>query len=231
MKLLASSWSNAASPSTILTCTTFPSTARKAEVIAKKALLRHAMGDYGKAPDLDAFPKYVPSEVGAGKIPAGRPVLGVEGDWDAFVSERKLSIATQKRWRPLLMKFRSHLGRADLSTAMPIEIGAWKRDLLLSGLTHKTVREGHIASLRSFYGWAIDEGRMAINPAAGIKVAREKVIESAPTRGNRDIGDAHANSSYPRRCGHRLRTPPPSSPPRSDGCPGSAPTPAPGSTR
>ena len=33
---------------------------------------------------------------------------------------------------------------------------------------------------------------MAINPAAGIKVAREKVYESEPTRGNRDIGDAHA---------------------------------------
>lgn len=164
----------------------------KAEMIAKKALLRNAMGDYGKAFDLDAFPKYVPSEVKGGTIPVGKPVLSVEGDWDAFVSERKLSIATQKRWRPLLTKFQSHLGRADLSTAAPIEIGAWKRDLLLSGLTHKTVREGHIAALRSFYGWAIHEGKLAINPASGITVARERVYESKPTRGNRDIGDAHA---------------------------------------
>ncbi|MGI3899404.1 MAG: DUF6538 domain-containing protein [Janthinobacterium lividum] len=164
----------------------------KAEVIAKKALLRNAMGDYGKAFDLDAFPKYVPSEEKAGKIRAGTPVLSVDGDWDAFVSERKLSIATQKRWRPLLTKFQSHFGRPDLSTALPIEIGEWKRDLLSSGLSHKTVREGHIAALRSFYGWAIDEGKMAINPASGIKVAREKVYESEPTRGNRDIGDAHA---------------------------------------
>ena len=105
----------------------------KAEVIAKKVLLRNAMGDYAKASDLDAFPKYAPPVVTSGKVPAGKPVLSVEGDWEAFVAERKLSIATQKRWRPLLMKFRLHLGRADLSTAMPIEIGAWKRDLLLSG--------------------------------------------------------------------------------------------------
>ena len=83
----------------------------KAEVLAKKTLLRYAQGDYSKVPELELFPTFVPP---VAKTTAGALTLDLY--WDTFVSEKKLAPGTQKRWRPLLRKLEKHVGRADLAT-------------------------------------------------------------------------------------------------------------------
>lgn len=166
----------------------------KAGVRAKRTLARHANGDYREDPDAATYPAYVPLS-GAKQAQPGStgPVrLSLAAHWDDFVRERKLSLGTQKRWKPLLEKLERHLARPDLATAAPVEIGEWKRLLLKGGLSHKTVREGHIACAKSFYSWAVGSGIIEINPAGGIVVAQEKVQETEASR-EPDLTDAEAH--------------------------------------
>ena len=159
-----------------------------------RATPRHANGDHREDPDATIYPAYVPLS-GAKRAQAGSagPVrLSLAAHWDDFVQERNLSLGTQKRWKPLLEKLERHLRRPDLASAAPVEIEEWKRLLLKGGLSHKTVREGHIACAKAFYSWAVSSGIIEINPAGGIVVAQERVQETEASR-EPDLTDAEAN--------------------------------------
>ncbi len=168
----------------------------QAGILAKRTLARFAKGDFRDEPEALRFPAYAPSPAPATKphriLETGPVRLSLALHWDDFVQERQLSLGTQKRWLPLLKKFEQHLGRPDLASAAPPEIGEWKRLLLKEGLSYKTVREGHIACVKSFYSWAVGCGKLEINPAAGIKVAQDKVTETEATRAP-DLSDDEAN--------------------------------------
>ncbi len=166
----------------------------QAGILAKTTLAKFSRGDFRDESEALRFPAYSP--LGATKAreirTTGGARLTIAAHWDDFVQERKLSLGTQKRWKPLLEKLEKHLGRPDLASAAPIEIGEWKRLLLKEGLSHKTVREGHIACAKSFYSWAVGSGKLEINPAGGITVAQEKVTETEATRTG-DLTDDEAN--------------------------------------
>lgn len=152
--------------------------------LARRTLERHAAGGYSPDPAAAKFPAYVPQAQPTADAPAtakGTDWLTLADHWDAFVSERQLAMGTQKRWRPLLVKLEEFVGRKNLATVTGEEIGAWKQALLLPGtLSKKTVREGYLASARTFFSWAIDCGKLTTNPCDGITVARDKVIQDAP---------------------------------------------------
>ena len=165
----------------------------EAGAAAKRALARHARGDFRPDPDADRWPEYRPrvSATHPQARESGAAQLTLAGEWDHFVRERGLSPSTQKRWRPLISKLAAHVGRADLATVTPAEVGEWKRVLLDSGLSRKTVRESHIAAARSFFSWAVGSGKLAANPCAGITVAPERAVKITPRRG-RDLNDDEA---------------------------------------
>lgn len=158
----------------------------KAEVLAKKTLLRYAQGDYTKTPELELFPTYVPMVVAA---PTGGLTLDMY--WDAFVNEKKLAPGTQKRWRPLLRKLEKHVGRADLSTVTSEEVVGWKNALITSGISYRTIAEGHFAAARSFFNWAIRNKKLVANPCSGVAVEKEKVVHLVPPR-SRELRDEEA---------------------------------------
>ena len=166
----------------------------EAGVAAKRTLARHARGDFRPDPDADRWPEYRPA---AGPVSrpareAGSARLTLAAEWEHFVKERGLSLETQKRWRPLLAKLAAHVGRPDLATVTPAEVGEWKRVLLDSGLSRKTVREGHLAAARSFFSWAVGSGKLGANPCAGITVAPGKTVQTTAGKG-RDLNDAEAD--------------------------------------
>lgn len=158
----------------------------KAEVLAKKTLLRYAQGDYRKAPELELFPTYVPT---AAKATSGD--LTLDRYWDAFVKEKKLAPGTQKRWRPLLRKLEKHVGRSDLGTVTSEEIVGWKDALIASGISYRTIAEGHFAAARSFFNWAIRNRKLLANPCAGVTIEKEKVVHLVPPR-SRELRDEEA---------------------------------------
>ena len=167
--------------------------AANAALLARRTLLQQANGDYRTNPEAERFPAYVtaaaPAASPAGGTPAksGKGRLVFDEHWTQFVRERQLALATQKRWKPLLAKLQAFIGRTDLSTTTREEIGAWKQALLATeSLSNKTIREGYIASARTFFAWAIQSGKMTVNPCDGITVARDKVVEDTPAR-SRDL--------------------------------------------
>ena len=168
----------------------------EAEVGAKETLLRYAMGDFSKAKDLDQYPEYVAAERPPPASSTGGLPLTVADHWGPFVAETGFALGTQKAWKPILVKFTEFLGRSDLSTATPAEIGNWK-DLLLNGgfgtkRSKKTVRHSYLTALRTFLQYGVDSGKFKENACVGIRVARDRIVQSAPEDGQRDLSDEHA---------------------------------------
>lgn len=129
-------------------------------------LARRAGGDFGRDDHLD-------------KLPTARPAKGAGGDRqsitglaeDYFAARKTLgqSNEAELRWRPVvaaLVAFLEHDVAADVTTA---DLVRWKDDLLK---THapKTVRDSDLASIRTIYGWGVENLRVAENPAKGVKV-------------------------------------------------------------
>ena len=94
-------------------------------------------------------------------------------------------------------KFTEFLGRSNLATATPAEIGDWK-DKLLKGelsenkLSKKTVRHTYLTALRTFLKYGIASGKFKVNACADIRVAKDRIVQSAPEDGDRDLSDEHA---------------------------------------
>ncbi|MCM2324514.1 MAG: tyrosine-type recombinase/integrase, partial [Oligoflexia bacterium] len=70
-----------------------------------------------------------------------------------------------KRFLGFLLSRRLERGDETLDRSVLI---AYKESLLSEGLEHTTV-DRHLATLRSFFRWLVDEGQLARNPAEGVR--------------------------------------------------------------
>ena len=188
--------------------------AANAALLARRTLLQQATGDYRPNPEAERFPAYVAPTPVREPMPSAKQSgdgrLTLHEHWDAFVTERKLSLGTQKRWRPLIHAFEKHLGRDNLATATPLEIGNWKLALIAGGkLSNVTIGDGYLAALRTFYNFGVANGKLKENPCENIRVAKEKVVEDKP---------AEARDFKPHQCAlilsESLREPDPRTSPR-----------------
>jgi integrase len=83
----------------------------------------------------------------------------------------------RKRWTPVfddLARFVKHKDAARLTKKNLIE---W-RDKKLETLAAKTVADVHLASVRAVLAWAVENERLASNPADGVRLRKSKPIRS-----------------------------------------------------
>jgi integrase len=99
---------------------------------------------------------------------------------ELYLREREVSPSTEKVWRRHIGHFIAFVGHEDAAKIKLADIVAWKEHLLADPAdgseprSVRTVRNSYIAVIRSLFGWAAGNGKIAHNPAAGIKVGGKR---------------------------------------------------------
>jgi integrase len=133
---------------------------------AAKQLLRNAQGDYRPDPNRDRFGEFARSANGT----------RFEVLWTEFVLNKKLSPATQKKWKPYFQVLIHRMNSDDMARTTERTLLDWRDDLEKSELSPVTIRDGYLAAAKSFFGWAKRKKRLPTNPSAEVFV---EVPESA----------------------------------------------------
>lgn len=130
-------------------------------------------GPAAPAPKADDRP-----EAGAGleiappKIPKPlRPIFA------SYAKEAELAPSTVKRWTPVVERLIAHLGHDDAAAIERADIVAWKDALLDGGMSNITVRDVYVAAIKATLQFAVDQGTLPENPAAGIKVRVREALQ------------------------------------------------------
>jgi len=108
--------------------------------------------------------------------------------FETYAAEAKLAPSTIKRWAGVLTALEEALGTDDLALVTRGDLIAWKRDLLAAGRDPRTVRDAYIAATKALMNWAVANGRLDTNPAAGVVVT----VPNKPQLRERDFTDCEA---------------------------------------
>jgi integrase len=101
---------------------------------------------------------------------ASRTAIPLRSLFESYSREAELAPATVKRWSPVVDRLIGHLGHDDAAAISRANVVAWKDALLDGGMSNATVRDVYLAAARAMLQYAVDQGRLAENPAAGVKV-------------------------------------------------------------
>jgi len=88
----------------------------------------------------------------------------------SYAKEAELAPSTVKRWSPVVDRLIGHLGHDDATAISRADIVAWKDALLDTGMSNVKVRDVYVAAVKAMLLFALDQGQLSDNPAAGIKV-------------------------------------------------------------
>ncbi len=142
--------------------------AAQAGVLAKERIVRMAARDYSDDPAEARFPKWAEVEPTL-NIPAR--MLTLDDNFDEAMKTKKVS--TRKRYRGCLNDLERFLGTRNLGAATPDRIQEWVDDLAsrMVGkgdearreIGDKIIKESHLASAKSFYGWAVKKKKLKSN--------------------------------------------------------------------
>jgi integrase len=132
-------------------------------------LRRNAEGDYTPDPKAHRFP---PIE----SVVAVRPRQTITSLFDLWWAEAKAtgrSQNTHDAYRDAVNRLVKHLGHDDAGRVTEADMLGYK-DARLKVVSVKTLKDGDLPGIRSVFGWAVDNRKLAKNPAEVIKVKAEK---------------------------------------------------------
>lgn len=107
---------------------------------------------------------------------------------EAYAAEAKLAPSTIKRWTGVLGTLKTAMETDDLARITRHDLLAWKSALLASGRDPRTVRDAYIAAIKAVMNWAVANGHLPANPAAGVTV----LVPRKPQTRDREFSDAEA---------------------------------------
>ncbi|MBS9478996.1 site-specific integrase [Ancylobacter radicis] len=145
--------------------------ADKAFLQSTRQLKRNAQGDYRPDPEESRFPEWVPPSAPE-QAAAATPATPIMELFEGYLRELRASgkgNETERRWTPVLRAFIAFVEHDDASRVTKEDVIRWK-DERLGVRSPKTVRDTEIAALRAVFGWAVDNAKLAENPAKGVKV-------------------------------------------------------------
>lgn len=102
--------------------------------------------------------------------------------------EKRPSAKTVYDWRRLMAQFAAHLGHADAHRLTPDDLIGWKAALVAAGLHPKTIRNARLGAVRAVLQCAVDNRRLATNPAERIGID----VKAAGTPTRRSFTDGEA---------------------------------------
>ncbi len=147
---------------------------------AAKKLKRNAEGDYRPDTEAARFPAWGPA--GPAKRPTGGTLTGlVEEWWKEQQREDGAKLSTHESYSGTMRKFVAFLGHDDASQVTTENVIAFKDHRLKQinprtnkPISAKTIKDNDLAGLRAIFGWAVDNRRIAGNPATGVTIKVRK---------------------------------------------------------
>jgi len=136
-------------------------------------LRRNAEDDYTPDPKAKRFP---PIET----VEAARPKQTITGLLELWWKEAKAigrSQQTYDTYKGAIDRLIKHLGHDDAGRVSEQDMLAFK-DARLNVVTAKTLKDGDLPGIKSVFSWAVDNRKLARNPADVIKVKSEKKIRT-----------------------------------------------------
>lgn len=149
-------------------------------------------GDFAPDPKAARFPEWVapnaPEPKPAAAVPAKVTLKGLVDDWwrEAKATGRKPS--TYESYGNSIALFVAFLKHDDASRVAPEDVIGFKDHRLASNssrtgkpVSAKTVKDSDLAGLKTVFGWAVSNRKMATNPAEGVtvKLGKPKKLRSS----------------------------------------------------
>jgi len=149
---------------------------RDAVADAGADVYRKTDGDYSPDPKAHRFPPASDAK------PKSRSKLSVTDLFAGYIKELQAGgqgSATEKRWKPIINLFVAFLKHDDAARVTKGDIIAWKdHRLLTQGLSAKTVRDSDLAALKAIFRWAVDNLKLPLNPADGVKIKMPNKVQT-----------------------------------------------------
>jgi integrase len=131
----------------------------------------------------------MPSPPGPGRVSSGsRPSNRFDELINGWASETRPVDKTVYEWRRTFRQLESFLGHDDAARLRTEDLIAWKAALIEAGLRPKTIRDAKLAPVRAILQWAVDNHRLAENPAKRVVID----VKIKPAESKRSFSDAEA---------------------------------------
>ena len=156
---------------------------------AAERLKGYSEGDYRPDETARRFPSFEKqTNQPDGQVKAGATltITAMLEAWEAEAMKLDRAEATARRYGSAFKLFKAFLGHDDATAVTDEDVIRYKDHRLASGISGKTFKDADLAALKSVFGWAVENKRLATNPAASVKVrvakrkiAREKGFTDA----------------------------------------------------
>jgi integrase len=167
---------------------------------ASEKIKRNADGDYRRDEVVARFPVWqAPQAKGQEAAPAGEvTITGLLKAWGEEASNAgKASHSTLRAYGHAIKKFVAFLGHDDAQKVTAQDVVRYKDARLAEinprtgkPVSAKTVNDGDLTGLKTVFGWAVKNRKLATNPATGITVA----VAEKPRLRSKGFTDAEANA-------------------------------------
>jgi integrase len=142
---------------------------------AFEARQRNAEGDYRADPIADRFPSFASEGSLTSSSSSKRASLtGILNGWKREAKAAGRSVSTFESYERSLRQFAEFLKHDDAPRITAEDVRRFKDHRIAEGRSLKTVKDSDIAALKSVLGWAVNNGLLKDNPAAGLKVIAPK---------------------------------------------------------
>lgn len=155
---------------------------REAYADAARRLAANAKGDYSEDTIVRRFP---PVDVLKGKEPKPSPSPGrltftsLIEDWWREAEKAGRRRTTYDNYKGVFGKLAAFLKHDNAHEVMEDDVVRFK-DHRLGEVSARTVKDADLAALKSVFGWAVSNRKLASNPAASVTVMRGKVRRTRP---------------------------------------------------
>ena len=142
---------------------------------AFEARQRNAEGDYRADPMAERFPSFGGEGSSTSSSSSKRVSLtGILDGWKREAKAAGRSVSTFESYERSFRQFAEFLKHNDVSRITSEDVRRFKDHRIAEGRSLKTVKDSDIAALKSVLGWAVNNGLLKDNPAAGLKVIAPK---------------------------------------------------------
>ncbi|WP_316174132.1 MULTISPECIES: tyrosine-type recombinase/integrase [unclassified Bradyrhizobium] len=152
-------------------------------------LKRNATGDYSPDAKAQRFP---PIETVAALKPK-QTITGLLDSWWTEAKRTGRSQQTYETYKGAIDRLIKKLGHDDAGRVTEQDMLDFK-DARLKVVSAKTLKDGDLPGIKSVFGWAVDNRKLAKNPASAIKVKAEKKVLTRPKGFTDDEASAVVNA-------------------------------------
>ena len=130
----------------------------EAKAHANRTLERNASGDFRPDPDADRYPK----------MERSNPEYAFDVVWDQFSKAKLLSASTKKKWLPYFRALIKRVRTDDMSKVTEQHLLVWRDELIAAKVSPVSIKDGHLAAAKAFFGWAKRMKKLPVNPTVDV---------------------------------------------------------------